>query len=57
MPSSVSTAIMPPQTELFSPTIEFWTASEISRTTISSRIDICPTSRLPDTRRTTTRKR
>ena len=46
-----------PTAVVFSPTIEFWTASEMMRMTMSSRIDIWPTSRLPVIRRTTTRNR
>ena len=41
----------------FSPTIEFWTASLMTRITTSSRTDIWPTSRLPEIRITATRNR
>ena len=55
--SSVTTATSPPHSVVFSPTIEFWTASLMTRMTTSSRTDIWPTSRLPDSRRASTTKR
>ena len=57
MASSVTTATRPPHSVVFSPTIEFWTASLMTRMTTSSRTDIWPTSRLPDRRRASTTKR
>ena len=55
--SRVRTATSPPHSVVLSPTIEFWTASLMTRMTTSSSTDSCPTSRLPEMRSAATRKR
>ena len=55
--SRVTTATSPPHSVVFSPIIEFCTASLMTRMTTSSRTDICPTSRFPEIRIAATTKR